>query len=359
MTLEDIGQQLKAARDIKGLSLSQIQERTKIPYNHLQAIDNGQKEDLPESVYVSGYIKRYADCVGLDGQQLADAFRIDLEKSSHKNGGFLLFSKPPKLEPVKIPTTQNYQKVRIDQAPPNLLKSVPFYAFWIVVVLGLVVYLAAHQQQGEIQDSAIVSLKDSTNKLHIDQPAKIPATTTTATDSSNVVQPETAPEASSDVRIVLSASQHVWVEVKSASTGEVQYTGFLEMGDRRDFHDPQGLEIESRDAGSITVERDGKIENFGPPGKDIRKTFLAKGSTISGQNNEQSSKPTKSQPDVPTVAAVTNKKPSPPKRPLPNKTAGQEKTNSSSPSRQYLPGEFYGQNGTNSRSLDVPYRYSE
>src|ERR1700721_1785370 len=113
MTLVEIGQQLKSARDTKGLSLSQIQERTKIPYNHLQAIDNGQQEDLPESVYVSGYIKRYADCVGLDGQQLADAFRFELEKNNHKNGRFLLFSKPPKLESVKIPPPQHYQRVRI------------------------------------------------------------------------------------------------------------------------------------------------------------------------------------------------------------------------------------------------------
>ncbi len=358
MTLEDIGQQLKSARDTKGLSLSQIQERTKIPYNHLQAIDNGKPEDLPEPVYVSGYIKRYADCVGLDGQQLADAFRLELEKNSHKNGRFLLFSKPPKLDPVKIPTTQNYQKVRIDQAPPNLLKSVPFYAFWIIVVLALVVFLATHQQLGEVQDSAIVSLKDSTNKL---QTLKTPTINTGAdsTDSTAAVKPETPTESGGDVRIVLNASQHVWVEVKSASTGEVQYTGFLEMGDRRDFHDPQGLEIESRDAGSLTVERDGKMEKFGQSGKDLKRTFLAKGSPSNILSDDQTAKTAKSQPNASTVAAVANKKTPPAKHPATNKTASQEKANSATPGRQYLPGESFGQNGANSRGMDVPYRYSE
>jgi cytoskeleton protein RodZ len=357
MTLVEIGQQLKSARDIKGLSLSQIQERTKIPYNHLQAIDNGQQEDLPESVYVTGYIKRYAECVGLDGQHLADAFRLALENSNHKNGRFLLFSKPPKLEPVKIPTTQNYQRVRIDQAPPSLLKSVPFYAIWIIVVLGLVVYLAAHQQGSEMQDSAIVSLKDSTDKLHLDQQAKAPLPNTSL-DQSSTTPSEAAASSSNDVRIVLNASQHVWVEVKSASTGEVQYTGFLEMGDRRDFHDPQGLEIESRDAGSLTVERDGKIEAFGPSGKDVQKTYLAKGANPETHSSLQTEKAAKSLANGSTITATVSKKAPPPKRSA-TKTATQEKGNTGSPSRQYVPGDFYGQNGNNSRGMDVPYRYSE
>ena len=69
MSLQEIGTRLKSARDNSGLSLSQINERTKIPFNHLEAIEQGNFDDLPEPVYVAGFIKRYADCVGLDGQQ--------------------------------------------------------------------------------------------------------------------------------------------------------------------------------------------------------------------------------------------------------------------------------------------------
>ncbi len=92
MSLEQIGQQLKVARDGSGLSLSQIHERTKIPFNHLEAIEQGNFDDLPEPVYVSGFIKRYADCVGLDGQQLAIAYRNALNPSSDKpkKSGFFL-----------------------------------------------------------------------------------------------------------------------------------------------------------------------------------------------------------------------------------------------------------------------------
>src|SRR6185437_9223526 len=83
MTLEAIGQKLKAAREAQGLSLRQIYERTKIPINHLQSIDSGQLEDLPEPVYVAGFIKRYAECIGLDGQVLADEYR----QNGHADNG--------------------------------------------------------------------------------------------------------------------------------------------------------------------------------------------------------------------------------------------------------------------------------
>ncbi len=347
---------MKSARESNGLSLSQIQERTKIPYNHLQAIDSGHQEDLPESVYVSGYIKRYADCVGLDGQQLADAFRLGLEKSNHKNGGFLLFTKE---QPTKIPVSQNYQKIKIEQSPPSLLKSVPFYAFWIIVVLGLVVFLATHQPSNEGQDNAIVSLKDSTAKANANKQAMIDSSAGSTTSEENAVKPETHEDSSSkDVRLILNASQHVWVEVKSVSSGEVQYTGFLEMGDRRDFHDPQGLEIAASDGGSLTVERDGKISSFGAPGKKLEKSFLAPGSTdIAEQKTTEAG--TKNQTNTSTVASAPAKKPTAPKRPVANKAAAQDKAATNQPVRQLSPSDYYGQNGSNTRGMDVPYRYSE
>ena len=82
MSLNQIGQKLKSARDISGLSLAQIQEKTKIPYNHLASIDAGNFDELPEPVYVSGFIRRYAECVGLDAQELVDEYRSEMDAAS-------------------------------------------------------------------------------------------------------------------------------------------------------------------------------------------------------------------------------------------------------------------------------------
>ena len=83
MSTEEIGYRLKSARDAGGFTLAQINERTKIPFNHLESIEQGHFDDLPEPVYVAGFIKRYADCVGLNGQQMADEYRQELDQQSN------------------------------------------------------------------------------------------------------------------------------------------------------------------------------------------------------------------------------------------------------------------------------------
>ncbi len=62
MSLATIGQKLRSAREAQGLTLVQIFERTKIPLNHLQAVEQGDSDELPEPVFIFGFIKRYAEC---------------------------------------------------------------------------------------------------------------------------------------------------------------------------------------------------------------------------------------------------------------------------------------------------------
>src|SRR5580698_823253 len=124
MSTEEIAYRLKSARDGSGLTLAHINERTKIPFNHLESIEQGKFDDLPEPVYVAGFIKRYADCVGLDGQQMADEYRHDLDQQLHaqseKSG---MFRRQRTNSHQNLPTQQAYYtRQPIDQAPPNLMK---------------------------------------------------------------------------------------------------------------------------------------------------------------------------------------------------------------------------------------------
>ncbi len=54
--------------------MEEIAVKTFIPLRLLQAIDIGQTERLPEPVFVQGFIRRYADALGLDGWAVAKTF---------------------------------------------------------------------------------------------------------------------------------------------------------------------------------------------------------------------------------------------------------------------------------------------
>lgn len=67
-----IGETLREARYAKGLSIEQIHSQTWVPIHQLKALEAGQVEQLPEDIFVRGFIRRVGDTLGLDGCELSD-----------------------------------------------------------------------------------------------------------------------------------------------------------------------------------------------------------------------------------------------------------------------------------------------
>jgi len=68
--MKQIGLQLKKTREEKDITLEEVAEKTKIQSRYLQAVENGDWERLPEEVYLRGFIRTYAQFLGLDAQSL-------------------------------------------------------------------------------------------------------------------------------------------------------------------------------------------------------------------------------------------------------------------------------------------------
>ena len=71
LSLAELGEHLHQRRDQKGLSLEQVAATTKIQRRLLQAIEAGQMDVLPESVYIRGLLKRFAEALDLPGEEFA------------------------------------------------------------------------------------------------------------------------------------------------------------------------------------------------------------------------------------------------------------------------------------------------
>lgn len=72
---QSTGSLLREQRESLGLSLEELAQLTRIQRRQLWAIEEGRSESLPERVYIQGMVRRYADALGLDGQQYADELR--------------------------------------------------------------------------------------------------------------------------------------------------------------------------------------------------------------------------------------------------------------------------------------------
>jgi curved DNA-binding protein CbpA len=60
------GETLREAREAKGITLEYIAQHTKISKRYLQAIENEDPTNFPETVYLKGYLRQYASQIGLD-----------------------------------------------------------------------------------------------------------------------------------------------------------------------------------------------------------------------------------------------------------------------------------------------------
>ncbi len=61
------GRYLKACREDLGMSVEQIADITKIQKQILLAIEREEMDDLPEDIFVKGFLRTYASALGVNG----------------------------------------------------------------------------------------------------------------------------------------------------------------------------------------------------------------------------------------------------------------------------------------------------
>ena len=73
-----VGEQLRTAREAKGLSLEDVAAQTRIPQRHLASIETGDWDNLPAPTYTIGFAKNYAGAVGLDRVEIGNQLREEM-----------------------------------------------------------------------------------------------------------------------------------------------------------------------------------------------------------------------------------------------------------------------------------------
>jgi hypothetical protein len=75
---QEVGAELRQAREQQALSVEDVALRTRIPLRFLHAIEAGVHDGLPSAMYAVGFVRTYAKTVGLDPQSLGERFRREI-----------------------------------------------------------------------------------------------------------------------------------------------------------------------------------------------------------------------------------------------------------------------------------------
>ena len=84
--METIGQTFKTAREKKRVSLSQAAARTRIKVQILEGMERNDFSPIPAPAYAKGFIRMYADFLGLESGPLVNAYVAEHQNKPASKG---------------------------------------------------------------------------------------------------------------------------------------------------------------------------------------------------------------------------------------------------------------------------------
>jgi cytoskeleton protein RodZ len=270
--LKAIGTFLSEVRQEKGRTLEDIATKTYIPLRLLKAIEAGQEQILPEPVFVQGFIRRYGDALGLDGNELAQRFSV---KPASVTSAFTAHQEAkaglPDIEPgTYTPLTNVWQPAELPKSRP------PYFLIGGVTLAALA---------GLIFGIILPNLKPSQPTAQIPQPpadpapsiapAIAPSTIATSPKPSAKPSPIAAVPTDNPVAIEVNLTDDSWIEV--VVDGATKYEGTLEKGTQRSWSGKKSIRISSGNAGAVSVAfNKGTAKPMGSLGAVEEKTYTPK-----------------------------------------------------------------------------------
>jgi cytoskeleton protein RodZ len=128
-----IGEQLRLAREERGIPLREISNQTRISMRYLEGIETNDYKRLPGGIFNKSFVKSYARLVGFDEKLAVEGYASLMREQGH---------------PVdEVETTPHYSKVYTDAPATRSPILTVFLAILILLILTLGAYAAAHWYQ--------------------------------------------------------------------------------------------------------------------------------------------------------------------------------------------------------------------
>ena len=100
LPVDTVGADLRAARLRRGEDLRSIAAALRIRREQLEALEEGRHDDLPGRAYAIGFVRSYAEYLGLDIVHVVDRFKFEIDQSEKAADGFTF---PKVTEETRLP----------------------------------------------------------------------------------------------------------------------------------------------------------------------------------------------------------------------------------------------------------------
>ena len=131
-TVGSVGDYLKMRREERGVSLKIVSKDTKISLTKLEFLEKNDFENLPNKIYIEGYIKSYAKSIGIVPDECLKILNLTYQKSSLRR----------RLSLQEIPKENGKRRVQSIYTKVSL-------AFLGIIFILLVVFFFGHKSSSK------------------------------------------------------------------------------------------------------------------------------------------------------------------------------------------------------------------
>jgi cytoskeletal protein RodZ len=244
--LAEMGAQLWALRQEQGLSLDQMVALTRIPRRLLQAIEEGNLNDLPEPVYTQGLIRQFADALGLNGVEFSGTFPISSAQVNPQGMG--------------------------NNSPLDQLRPIHLYFLYILLIVCSVNGLS------QLLNNAVLQVSNSQNQPSPKQKSIVKPEVAQIKESVEVKSVNdtlSAVQQGKAVQIGVTLKASSWIRV--VADGKTEFEGILPEGTHRIWKAQEQLTVKTDNAGGVLMSiNQEKAKEMGEPGKEEEVRIAAK-----------------------------------------------------------------------------------
>ena len=268
-----IGPILEKKRREKGLSLKEVEQATKIRTRYLEGLEREDPTSLPDPVYARGFLKTYANFLGLNGEQLSREFRDHRapRRERQLNGYEVLHSgefDQPLINPGGV---DDAERSGISGAT---ILTIVLAVLVLAMVIGALYYVGSR---------STVNTSDSTPEEEplVDQEVGDGSSRGDSSREEPVAGSETKTGADADSSGASPETVQVTVRVVGAPTGLTVLTDgrvasdqYAQPGFSQTFEARRAVSISTANAGAVEVEVDGQnIGRLGRFGQALTRDF--------------------------------------------------------------------------------------
>ena len=213
--LASFGEELRREREIRGISLKEIADATKISKRFLEAIERNDHKTLPAPMFTRGFVREYARYVGLNAEDMVNRYNFAAAKDDR-------IEKPPHVEKYAVtPPRDISPKPAPKRGIPSPFARVDRNAVILVAILialaGVAYWAVRHRRASESEAETTPPIAVTATKAAAPVPALAP--------------PETSDP--SKLHMTLEVTANSWVTLEA--DGKTVVNTEMSQGERKTF----------------------------------------------------------------------------------------------------------------------------